>query len=207
MKKIIQAFVVCAVVVAFVACEKKQGTQEDKALALHNDFVAQKQSEEVVALQQRANASGYKLITAPQLEGADESIIIATLPRGIYNLGLIDGAKHFEFAKSITFNDNGSEWNWDKDALGRAKSEFVEFLGEDKGAMIVFYDEGEDVFAPFGSAHTALIWARHLGYTNLYRLVGGFGAWKGLGLPTTTEMPECCVNPHAKDSHSSEPKH
>lgn len=207
MKKIIQAFVVCAVVVAFVACEKKQGTQDGKALALHNDFVAQKQSEEVVALQQRANASGYKLITAPQLERADEAIIIATLPRGIYNLGLIDGAKHFEFAKSITFNDNGSEWNWDKDALGRAKSELVEFLGEDKGAMIVFYDEGEDVFAPFGSAHTALIWARHLGYTNLYRLVGGFGAWKGLGLPTTTEMPECCVNPHAKDSHSSEPKH
>ena len=207
MKKIIQAFVVCAVVVAFVACEKKQGTQDGKALALHNDFVAQKQSEEVVALQQRANASGYKLITAPQLERADEAIIIATLPRGIYNLGLIDGAKHFEFAKSITFNDNGSEWNWDKDALGRAKSELVEFLGEDKGAMILFYDEGEDVFAPFGSAHTALIWARHLGYTNLYRLVGGFGAWKGLGLPTTTEMPECCVNPHAKDSHSSEPKH
>ncbi|MGX2984895.1 rhodanese-like domain-containing protein [Helicobacter sp. 23-1048] len=201
-------FLSCVIVaVVFIACGEKEQGEANKALALHNDFVAQKQSEEVVALQQRANASGYKLITAPQLEEAQEAIIIATLPRGIYNLGLIEGAKHFEFAKSITFNDNGSEWNWDKDALSRDKSEFVEFLGEDKGAMIVFYDEGEDIFAPFGSAHTALIWARHLGYENLYRLVGGFGAWKGLGLPITTQMPECCVNPHAKDSHTSEHKY
>lgn len=201
--KNIALYVAVFVSVVFIACGEKESSEANKGLALHNDFVAQNQSEEVVALQQRANANGYKLITAPQLKKADKAIIIATLPRGIYNLGLIDGAKHFEFAKSITFNDDGSEWNWEKDALGRAQSEFLALLGEDKNETIVFYDEGEDVFAPFGSAHTAIIWTKHLGYNNVYRLVGGFGAWKGLGLPISTQVPQCCENAQANDSDAT----
>lgn len=203
MKKFV-GFIYCVAVVAFIACgEKGQDNAEvSKALKLHNDFVEQNTSEEIVALQQRASASGYKLISATELNNQKDAIIIATLPRGIYNLGLIDGAKHFEFARSIAFNDDGSEWNWEKDSLGREQKEFLAFLGEDKNKMIVFYDEGEDVFAPFGSTHTALIWARHLGYTNLYRLVGGFGAWKDLGLPVSTQKPQCCENPHTGDSNT-----
>lgn len=164
-----------------------------------------KAKEEAMALIQRAQLYNYQLIDSRSLEKAlDGFIVLATLPRGIYNLGLIPNAMHFEFAKSLSTNTDGSEWNWNQDAKGQSKEKFLEFLGEDKSAKIVFYDEGEDVFAPAGSAHTAILWAQHEGYTNLYRLVGGFGAWKALGLKTTKEVPLCCqIGAHDSQTHHS----
>ena len=151
--------------------------------------------EDALALIQRAKASGYELIDAHTLaHDLNSFVIIATLPRGIYNLGLIPGAKHFGFAKSPSLQEVGKtpQDQWAQDALNRSQQEFVEFLGAQKDAKIVFYDEGDDIFAPVGSAHTALLWAQNLGYTNLYRLVGGFGAWKALSNTTSTQKPHCC---------------
>ncbi len=149
--------------------------------------------EDTASLISRAATSGYTLITPNELNAHNgEFVIISTLPRGIYNLGLIPNAKHFEFAISPTLNDNGSEWNWEADALSRPQEEFIHLLGENKDAKIVFYDSGEHIYAPMGSAHIGIMWAKHLGYTQLYRLVGGFNAWKDLGLPITTEKPHCC---------------
>ncbi|WP_394954753.1 rhodanese-like domain-containing protein [uncultured Helicobacter sp.] len=149
--------------------------------------------EDALALIQRARASGYELIDSHTLaRNLDSYIIIATLPRGIYNLGLIPGAKHFGFAKSPSGQEIGKTDQWTQDALNRSQQEFIEFLGAQKDAKILFYDEGDDIFAPVGSAHTALLWAKSLGYTNLYRLVGGFGAWKALGNPISTQKPHCC---------------
>lgn len=150
-------------------------------------------TEDALELIQRANAVGYWLLLPDELsKNLDSYIIIATLPRGIYNLGLIPNAKHFEFALSPTLNDNGTEWNWEADALSRAQSEFVAFLGSERDAKIIFYDSGEHNFSPMGSANVAIMWAKHLGYTNVSRLVGGFNAWRDLKLPITTQMPHCC---------------
>nr|WP_231860295.1 rhodanese-like domain-containing protein [Helicobacter himalayensis] len=173
----------------------------------------QESTQEAIALKQRADNNDYKLIDSESLASQlNDFVIIATLPRGIYNLGLIPNAKHFGFGKSLSLNEDGSEWNWKEDSQNGDLKQFVEFLRADKGAKIVFYDEGDSIFAPAGSAHTAILWAQHLGYTELYRLVGGFGAWKALGKPITTQMPKCCEhNDNKKHDHSahnhSEHKH
>lgn len=149
--------------------------------------------DDALALVERANIVGYKLILPQDLaQHLDEFNIIATLPRGVYNLGLIPNAKHFAFALSPTLNENGSEWNWEADGLNRAQSEFIAFLGEDKNAKIVFYDSGEHILSPMGSANVALLWAKHLGYNNIYLLAGGFNAYKELGLQISTQAPHCC---------------
>lgn len=150
--------------------------------------------DDAFALDSRAKSSGYKLISPKELNeiNNEEIVIIASVPRGIYNLGLIPNAKNFEFAKSPSVNDDGSEWNWQADALNREQSEFIEFLGNDKDKKIIFYDSGEDIISPIGSAHIGLMWAKQLGYNNLYRLIGGMEAWREFNLPITTQMPSCC---------------
>ncbi len=170
---------------------------------------SQESTQEAIALKQRADNNDYKLIDSESLASQlNDFVIIATLPRGIYNLGLIPNAKHFGFGKSLSLNEDGSEWNWKEDSQNGDMKQFVEFLGADKGAKIVFYDEGDSIFAPAGSAHTAILWAQHLGYTELYRLVGGFGAWKALGKPITTQMPKCCEHSdNKKHDHSAHHKH
>ena len=189
----------------FLGCKDKEEIKESKYLAilkaveyLSNSQVPSQEFQEHIlddakALISRSESVGYKLISPQELQDkSDEFIIIASLPRGIYNLGLIPHAKFFEFAQSPSLNDNGSDWNWTLDAKARAQEEFINLLGEDKQAKIVFYDSGDATLSPVGSAHLGLIWAKHLGYENLYRLIGGFGAWKESGLPTTTQVPECC---------------
>lgn len=212
MKKII--FVIVALI--FSGCDKPANNHfltldsvylqlQTKQMLDSQDPGISKAKEEAMALIQRAQLYNYQLIDSRSLERAfDGFIVIATLPRGIYNLGLIPNAMHFEFTKSLSANTDGSEWNWKEDAKGQSKEKFLEFLGEDKNVKIVFYDEGEDIFAPAGSAHTAILWAQHEGYTNLYRLVGGFGAWKALGLKTTKEVPLCCqIGAHDSQTHHS----
>lgn len=192
-------------------------SQKNAESSAQNSASAQSQAqlesmEEAIALKQRADNNNYKLIDSESLaSGLNDFVIIATLPRGIYNLGLIPNAKHFGFSKSLSLNEDGSEWNWKEDSQNGDMKQFVEFLGANKGAKIVFYDEGDSIFAPAGSAHTAILWAQHLGYTELYRLVGGFGAWKALGKPITTQMPECCElsddKAHDHSTHGANHEH
>lgn len=169
-----------------------EGATQIQDSLLHSG-VEQYMIDDSVALIARAAISGYELILPNELNAHnDDFVIIATLPRGIYNLGLIPNAKHFEFALSPSLNPDGSEWNWESDALSRSQEDFIQLLGQKKDAKIVFYDSGEYITAPMGSAHIGIMWAQRLGYTQLYRLVGGLNAWKDLGLPLTTEVPHCC---------------
>lgn len=126
-----------------------------------------------------------------QARSDKDFIIIATMPLGEYNLGLIPGARHFEFALSPAANENGSEWNWEADALGQSQEAFIKLLGENKDIDIVFYDSGEYTLAPMGSAQLGAMWAKHLGYKARF-LIGGLGAWKDLGFEITTKAPSCC---------------
>ena len=129
--------------------------------------------EDAKALISRAKISQYNLIKSSNKE-LQNALIIAT----IEGKETLPNAKIFAFAKAISLNDDGSEWNFAADSMGKKVADFVAMLGEDKGRLIVFYDSGEDIFSPAGSAHTALLWARHLGYTNVARIIGGLGAWK-----------------------------
>lgn len=170
--------------------ENKAKEAQSKLQTLNID---EKISQDATAILQRAGQNGYSIILPDELAQDIESYtIMATLPRGVYNLGLIPNAKHFEFALSPSLNDNGSEWNWEADSLSRKQDEFIALLGKDKDSKIVFYDSGEYGLSPMGSAVVGIMWAKKLGYNNIYYLVGGFNAWKDLKLPISTEAPHCC---------------
>ena len=82
--------------------------------------------EDARALIQRANATGYQLIDSHALaQDLDSFVIIATLPRGIYNLGLIPSAKHFAFAKSPSLKEigKGTQEEWNQDSPNRSQQE------------------------------------------------------------------------------------
>lgn len=172
------------------ALEKAPMSADSELIAHFNS--TQEQVDEAKGLLMRSHEIGYKLLSPLELkERLDEYIIIATMPRGVYNLGLIPNAKHFEFSISPNVDESGKEV-WELDAKYRPQEQFIRFLGEDKNAKILFYDEGEHIFSPVGSVHIALLWAKALGYTNLYRLSGGLKAYKELGIPLSTQAPSCC---------------
>ncbi|RAX53123.1 hypothetical protein CCY99_05900 [Helicobacter sp. 16-1353] len=134
--------------------------------------------EDAKALISRSNISEYKLIKTDDVkQNLDNAIIIATID----DSRKIPNAKTFTFAKSISLNEDGSGWNWNADSMGQNLDDFKKILGDDKDKLIIFYDSGEDIFSPAGSAHTALIWAKHLGYNNIARVVGGLNAWVDKG--------------------------
>lgn len=130
---------------------------------------------------QSAKNNDYKLITALELKNRlddnDDIQIIAVVPRGIYILGFIKGAKNFEF-------NNEFSGIWENDANDK-KDKFIEFLGN-KEKEIILYDTGES------NAITAAIWAKKLGYSNVSILIGGFKEWRDKNFEISFDIPECC---------------
>lgn len=128
-----------------------------------------------------ATKNDYKLITTKELKAKldsnDDMEIIAVVPRGIYSLGFIRGAKNFEFGDEFS-------GNWGNDTKN-TQDKFIGFLG-DKQQEIIFYDNGTN------NATTAAIWAKKLGYENVSILVGGFVGWRERDFEISFDMPECC---------------
>lgn len=121
---------------------------------------------------ENAKNNDFKLITSKELEEIINELnleIIAAIPRGVYNLGFIENAKNFEFSERSS-----------------TAKERLEFLLGDKKNKIVFYDNGD------GGAINTLLWAKELGYKNLYYLVGNFSAWKERNYFISFESPMCC---------------
>ncbi len=57
--------------------------------------------------------------------------------------------------------------------------QYLDLLGPDKGKMIVVYCG----FVKCGRSHNGAMWAVKLGYTNVYRCLGGIRGWKEAGYP------------------------
>jgi rhodanese-related sulfurtransferase len=57
--------------------------------------------------------------------------------------------------------------------------DFAAFLGADKDKTIVFYCG----FVKCTRSHNAALFAKKLGYKNVYRFPGGIFAWKGADYP------------------------
>lgn len=142
-------------------------------------------SEKLIAenILKNAKDGNYKLISTKELNNAlqngENMEIIATIPRGIYILGFIKGAKNFEFQSVFS-------GKWENDVKQNTQEKFISFLGDDKNKKIIFYDNGEN------SAHSGILWAKNLGYRNIYLLVGNFRGWKERNLEISFDMPECC---------------
>lgn len=129
-----------------------------------------------VKLVREVQKGDYKIITTAELQSVIENekdyIIIDTMPyEASYKKGHIPGAEQFLFPiPEMT--------DWDEKETGNKPIEdFEKLLGPDKGRKIIVYCG----FVKCTRSHNGALWARKLGYTNVYRQPGGIFAWKGEG--------------------------
>lgn len=118
----------------------------------------------------------YKTVSTEALKGwldAKEPIlIIDTMPfEASYKKNHIPGAIPFELPiAELTELDADTQ------------TRFIAALGPDKGRKLVFYCG----FTKCGRSHNGALWAKKLGYTNVYRHPGGILAWLQADYPVGT---------------------
>ncbi len=138
--------------------------------------VAKEQS--AVKLTREMQQGGYSLITTEELkgmiDGGKDLVIIDTMPyEDSYKKNHIPGAKQFLFPIPEM-----KEWDT-KETGGKSIEDFKALLGPDKDKTIVFYCG----FVKCTRSHNGALWAKKLGYTNVFRHPGGIFAWIGAGYP------------------------
>jgi len=116
---------------------------------------------------------GYELISMEnlktKLDHNENILIIDTMPYDAsYKKEHIPTAVQFEFPIPEM-----------KTIDAEMKRQYQEFLGPDKDKMIVVYCG----FVKCGRSHNGAMWAVKLGYTNVYRCLGGIFGWKEAGYP------------------------
>ena len=116
---------------------------------------------------------GYKLISLQELkaklDAKEDVLVVDTMPyEASYKKQHIPTAVQFEFPiPEMKTMDDGME------------RQYRALLGPDKGKMIVVYCG----FVKCGRSHNGAMWAVKLGYTNVYRCLGGIRGWKEAGYP------------------------
>ena len=72
---------------------------------------------------------------------------------------------------------------WDStETGGKSMEDYVALLGPDKNRIIVVYCG----FVKCTRSHNGALWARKLGYKNVYRQPGGIFSWKGADYPVAS---------------------
>lgn len=132
--------------------------------------------QEAVKLLREVQKGGYGIITTEELkakmDAGTDMVIVDTMPyEDSYKKNHIPGAKQFLFPIA-------EMKQWDaKETDGKTRQDFEQLLGPDKGKMIVIYCG----FVKCTRSDNGAVWAKNLGYTNVYRHPGGIFAWKGAG--------------------------
>ena len=163
MKKIVLA-VILAVLTASGA--HAFGTDKFKE-EVEKETAAVKLTREVVK-------GGYNVITTEELQAVikagENVVLIDTMPyEDSYKKGHIPSAKQFLFP----IPDMNA---WDvKETDGKSQEDYQKLLGPDKDKKIIVYCG----FVKCTRSHNAAVWAKKLGYTNVYRHPGGIFAWRG----------------------------
>ena len=127
-----------------------------------------------VKLTREVLKGGYQVITTEELQAVvkagEDVVIIDTMPyEDSYKKGHIPTAKQFLFPIP-DMND------WDaKETDGKSQEDYQKLLGPDKAKKIIGYCG----FVKCTRSHNAAVWAKKLGYTNVYRQPGGIFAWRG----------------------------
>lgn len=128
-----------------------------------------------IKLANEVQRGDYNVISTAELESAlakGDVLVVDTMPyEASYKKNHIPGAKQFLFPIP-------DMKTWDaKETGGKTQAEFEAMLGADKDRMLVFYCG----FVKCTRSHNGAMWARKLGYTNVYRHPGGIKAWKEAG--------------------------
>ncbi len=127
-----------------------------------------------VKLTREVVKGGYNVITTEELQAvlkAGENVLLVdTMPyEDSYKKGHIPTAKQFLFP----IPDMNA---WDvKETDGKSREDYLKLLGPDKDKKIIVYCG----FVKCTRSHNAAVWAKKLGYTNVYRHPGGIFAWRG----------------------------
>ncbi|GAB6191249.1 rhodanese-like domain-containing protein [Desulfocastanea catecholica] len=129
---------------------------------------------EAVNLVRDVAEGGYNVITTTELnelmKTGEDILIIDTMPyEDSYKKGHIPTAKQFLFPIPDMV-----EWD-SQQTDGKSQQEYLQLLGPDTAKKIVVYCG----FVKCTRSHNGALWAKKLGYTNVYRYPGGIFAWKG----------------------------
>jgi thiosulfate/3-mercaptopyruvate sulfurtransferase len=120
---------------------------------------------------QEVERGGYQIVTTLDLkawiDAKKDLLIVDTMPfADSYKKNHIPGAVNFEFPiPEVTDMDD------------KKKGDFEKLLGPDKDKQLVFYCG----FVKCTRSHNGAMWAKKLGYTNVYRHPGGIKAWLEAG--------------------------
>lgn len=132
-----------------------------------------------VKLSREVQRGDYDIITTDELKAWIDSdkdmIIVDTMPyEKSYKKKHVPGAKQFLFPiPEMEAWDN-------KETAGKTKEDFIKLLGPDKNKTIVIYCG----FVKCTRSHNGAMWAKKIGYKNVFRHPGGVFAWQGAGYKT-----------------------
>ncbi|NQT68079.1 MAG: rhodanese-like domain-containing protein [Desulfobacteraceae bacterium] len=131
-----------------------------------------------VKLIREVQRGGYDIITAAELKNLIDSgqdiLVVDTMPYKAYKKIHVPGAKQFLFP----IPEMGA---WDtKETDGKSKKDYEALLGADKHKTIIIYCG----FVKCTRSHNGAVWAKTLGYKNVFRFSGGIFAWQGAKYPT-----------------------
>jgi thiosulfate/3-mercaptopyruvate sulfurtransferase len=116
---------------------------------------------------------GYDIVTAKELktwiDRKKDMLIVDTMPyEASYKKQHVAGAVQMEFPiPEMTALDE------------KTKTALVKLLGPDKDRSVVFYCG----FVKCTRSHNGAMWAKKLGYKNVYRFPGGIKAWDEADFP------------------------
>ena len=133
---------------------------------VQSEFLAMKASAE-------KERGDYNLISLAdlkaKLDAKEDVLVMDTMPyEASYKKQHIPTAVQFEFPiPEMKTMDSGME------------RQYRDLLGPDKDKMIVVYCG----FVKCGRSHNGAMWAVKLGYTNVYRCLGGIRGWQEAGYP------------------------
>jgi thiosulfate/3-mercaptopyruvate sulfurtransferase len=133
---------------------------------------------EAIKLVHDVNQGGYGIVSTSDLkqwiDSGKDMVIIDAMPYDAYKEKHIPGAAEFLFPIP-----DMKEWNT-KETDNKTEEDYVKLLGANKEKTIVVYCG----FVKCTRSHNAAVWARSLGYKNVYRYPGGIYAWQGAKYPT-----------------------
>jgi rhodanese-related sulfurtransferase len=148
-------------------------------LSAKNKFEKEVEKEQGgVKLVREVQMGGYDLITTKELKDLIDSdkdiLIIDTMPfDASYKKAHVPGSKQFLFPIS-----DMKAWDT-KETDGKTIDDFKALLGPDISKPIVIYCG----FVKCTRSHNGAMWAKKLGYKNVFRYPGGIFAWKGADYP------------------------
>jgi rhodanese-related sulfurtransferase len=172
MRAFMKSALALAMTVVMMSCLNTTGADADK-------FQQEVEKEKgAVKLAREMKRGGYDLIATAELKELIDSgkdvLVVDTMPfEASYRKQHVPGAVQFLFP----IPDMAV---WDKkETDGRTAEDYANLLGPDKAKTIVVYCG----FVKCTRSHNGALWAKKLGYRNVFRYPGGIFAWKGAGYP------------------------